>query len=120
MTDYLQRFLRWLGSLLVAWGTPPAIPAPPPPPPPPYLMRSLSDVEADALRDLFAPPPPEPPEPVVLDPCPICGAAWTAHHCPYDVAAPERVCEVCGVSLPVDAVRTHDGHWLCRRHKEPS
>lgn len=30
----------------------------------------------------------------------------------------EHVCEVCGALLPADALRRHDGRWLCRPHKE--
>lgn len=60
-----------------------------------------------------------PTTPAALGACPICGAPWVEHRCPYtpSTTASDRLCEVCGVPLPVAAVRTHDGHWLCHEHK---
>ncbi len=54
-----------------------------------------------------------------VDACPICGAPWAEHRCPYSVSvsASTRVCEVCQQPLPVDAIRTHDGRWRCAKHK---
>ncbi len=28
-----------------------------------------------------------------------------------------KCCDVCGVPLPANALRTHDGHWRCAAHK---
>lgn len=53
-----------------------------------------------------------------VDACPTCGAPWSAHLCPYDAAGTAaRQCEICGVPLPASALRTHDGRWRCRAHK---
>lgn len=55
---------------------------------------------------------------VWVDACPICGAPWTEHRCPYTpVLTVARFCEVCQVELPVDAIRTHHGKWRCAAHK---
>jgi hypothetical protein len=106
MINRLQRFLRWLGALLVAWGTPPR-------PAWPDSWAPMTPESSAALRELFARP---------SDPgaCPTCGASWLEHHCPFTVSTStaERQCEVCNMALSVDAVRTHDGKWRCRAHKE--
>lgn len=63
-------------------------------------------------------PKPAATTPAALNACPICGAPWAEHRCPYTPStASDRVCETCGVPLPVAAIRTHDGRWLCHDHK---
>ncbi len=53
-----------------------------------------------------------------VDACPSCGAPWTEHRCPYTpVLSVARFCDVCQVALPVDAIKTHHGHWRCAAHK---
>lgn len=52
-----------------------------------------------------------------VDACPVCGAPWREHRCPYVVKTVGRECGICRVALPVDAIRTHEGHWRCREHK---
>ncbi len=103
MIERLRVWLRWIGAVLIAWGTP-SMPADP------YDFVSLTESEADALLALFSRP---------SDPgaCATCGAAWLEHRCPFTVSSSQRRCEVCGVPLAVDTVRTHEGKWLCRAHK---
>ncbi len=54
-----------------------------------------------------------------VDACPICGAPWAEHRCPYKVsaAASKRRCGICLQPLPVDAMQKADGKWRCSAHK---
>ena len=51
-----------------------------------------------------------------VDYCPSCGASWASHHCPI-VERGTKVCEVCQQPLSANTHRTHDGKWLCAKHK---
>jgi hypothetical protein len=54
-----------------------------------------------------------------VDGCPTCGQPWTWHPCPAaSLHALGPICTICGVPLPVDAIRRHDGAWRCRLHKQ--
>lgn len=102
----LRALALWLGRALIAWASPLDVA--------PYAYRSLSDTQAAELRQLFV------PKSDWLDRlCPTCHAPWSEHRCPYTMSGTRtaRACDVCGVGLPVDAVRTHGGHWRCKEHK---
>lgn len=56
----------------------------------------------------------------LVDACPTCGAPWSEHRCPYmpSLNATGRVCAVCAIPLPLDAVRSAmHGEYRCRQHK---
>lgn len=80
----------------------------------PYAYRSLSDAQAADLRAVF-----EPKGDWLDSRCPTCHAPWSEHRCPYIISTTRdaRSCGECGVGLPVDSVKTHDGRWLCKSHK---
>jgi transcription elongation factor Elf1 len=48
--------------------------------------------------------------------CPNCNHKWLEHICPIEKKI-DKYCEVCGVPLPINAIRTHDGKWKCWKHK---
>lgn len=54
-----------------------------------------------------------------VDHCPVCEESWALHRCPLPIRALARYCDYqgCGLTLPIDAIRTHEGKWRCKGHK---
>lgn len=98
----IRAWLRWVGVLLMGWGEEPV-------PQNAYIVPYL---DADALRKVFIRPPSLPTT------CPLCSVSWRLHHCPEPTLAVKgRVCEICGVDLPIDATPNHNRKYRCRLHK---
>jgi len=52
-----------------------------------------------------------------MAPCP-CGFAWEKHRHPFPAEASTKTCGVCGTPLLKGTLKTHDGRWRCREHKQ--
>lgn len=46
------------------------------------------------------------------------GHRWYLASRPSSEQRSDKRCDVCQVTLPPTARRTHDGHWRCARHKQ--
>lgn len=53
----------------------------------------------------------------MVDSCPVCEQSWLLHQCPTRVVR-MKACSICGVTLPIGALPSHEGRYTCRKHKE--
>lgn len=51
-----------------------------------------------------------------VDSCPLCEQSWLLHQCPVRVVR-AKACAMCGTTLPIGALPSHDGRYACLAHK---